>query len=55
MPADQPTLTASQRFCTAAGIQHPGPLSDTEAVAFERAQDEVDADLDGRYSPSQAA
>jgi len=53
MPADQPT--ASQRFCAAAGIQHPGPLSDTEAAAFERAQDEADADLDARYSPSQAA
>jgi hypothetical protein len=55
MPADQSTLSASQRFCAAAGVPHPGPLSDTEAAAFERAQDEVDADLDGRYSPAQAA
>ncbi|MEV1315459.1 hypothetical protein AB0J14_05160 [Micromonospora arborensis] len=55
MPADQPTQTASQRFCAAAGIQHPGPLSDVDAAAFERAQDEADADLDRRYSGSQAA
>lgn len=55
MPADQPTQSASQRFCAAAGIPHPGPLSDVDAVAFERAQDEADADLDARYSPSRAA
>jgi hypothetical protein len=46
-------MTASERFCAAVGIPHPGQLSADDAAEFERAQDQVDTDLARRYGGAQ--